>query len=76
MTTVPSVTQVVAISQDSVVLVGVDSVVEMEGSRRNMNEVLSGGGKGSAFDRKVPSIFARRIEQMAGNEVQFIVLMK
>ena len=76
MTTVPSVTQVVAISQASVVLVGVDSVVEMEGSRRNMNEVLSGGGKGSAFDRKVPSIFARRIEQMAGNEVQFIVLMK
>ena len=77
MTTVPSVTQVVAISQASVVLVGVDSVVEMEGSRRKMNEVLSvGGGKGSAFDRNVPSILARRIEQMAGNEVQFIVLMK
>ena len=63
-------------SHDSVVLVGVVSVVEMEGRRRKMNEVLSGGGKGSAFDRNVPSILARRIEQMAGNEVQFIVLMK
>ena len=41
-----------------------------------MDEMLCGGGKGSAFDRNVPSILALRMAQMAGNEVQFIVLMK